>query len=302
MEMPDMNTRVSRKIGVALAAGAALLCVAAGSPSLQGPLGVTALSGQILDQQGNGLPGVQLLVGASNTVTDAQGRFLLPYVRPGHNILQIDGRHAGRPSAADYGFYEVGVEAAAGKTTVLPFTSWLPSIDHTRDITIPLPTTAPVVITTQALSGLALRIPAGLIVKDVDGNPVTRISITVMPKNRTPFPLPDWAVLPVFYTIQPGSACLYKTDGATGAAQIIYPNSQQELPGARMGYWRYDPSGRGWMVQGVGIVSQDGKQITPDADTFITNFNGSAECDPSTRTRRRPAQLSSQDLVRRLSQ
>src|SRR5665647_2403152 len=55
---------------------------------LQGPDGVTSLSGQVMDIDGNGLPGVELSVGTSRTLTDDAGRFLLTYVIPGKTVLQ----------------------------------------------------------------------------------------------------------------------------------------------------------------------------------------------------------------------
>jgi hypothetical protein len=44
---------------------------------LQGPDGVTSLSGQVMDIEGKGLAGVELIVGASHTYTNDAGRFLL---------------------------------------------------------------------------------------------------------------------------------------------------------------------------------------------------------------------------------
>jgi hypothetical protein len=291
-----------RKIEKALLVAVGICCGAAGNAPTQPIPGVTSLTGQIVDQQGHGLPGVQLLAGSSNTETNAQGQFLLSYVRPGQNLLQIDARHAGISHNADHGFYEIRVDAKPGQITALPYKSWLPLIDHKHDVVMASPTTDPVIIGTPDLPGLELHIPKGIVVKDVDGNPVTHVGITIMPKDHTPFPLPDWTALPVFYTIQPGAACLYDTEGHPAAAQLVYPNSQKELPDARFGFWRYDPAGVGWILHGIGIVSQDGKQVVPDARTVITNFGGSAECDPHSRARRKQTQLSSQDQLRRLGQ
>jgi hypothetical protein len=285
----------------------ALTCAAAAAPqaagstsALQGPPGVTSVSGRIVDGNGAPLPGVRLLVGASHTKTDAQGRFLLSYVIPGQGVLQIDGQHAGTKRLEDHGFYEVGIETKTGQTTVLPYTSWLPLIDHAHDVDITFPTRAPVVVANPALPGVELHIPANVEVRDVDGKKVKKISITPMPKDRTPLPLPRDFDLPLFYTIQPGAACLYGPHGQIGTAQIYYPNSQKELPRARATFWRYEPDANGWTSHGTGTVSDDGQRIVPDADTVITDF-GSAECNPRTRTRQQPLQRIDASMLRKFN-
>lgn len=289
-----------------LALGTGLtLCAAApvtdSVPSpMRAPSGVTALSGQVLDQNGQGLPEVELVVGATHTRSGADGKFLLGPVIAGKTVLQIDGRHAGADHTQGRGFYEVRVETQAGQTTVLPFRSYLPLIDHAHEVTIASPTLVPATVTTPSLPGLALHIPAGVVVRDVDGRPVTRIGITTMPQDRTPFPLPKNFDLPVFYTIQPGAACLYDVQGGPAAAQIYYPNSNRELPKARATFWRYEPDGNGWRAHGTGTVSADGSQVVPDRDTYMTDF-GSAECDPKTRTRQKPIERLDPQLLWRLS-
>jgi hypothetical protein len=136
---------------------------------LQGPSGVTSLSGQVVDLEGRGLPGVELGVGASHTLTDDQGRFLLTYVIPGKTVLQIDGRRAGPKRDADYGYYQARVNATPGRTTVLPYKSWLPRIDHSHDVTITSPTRSEVVVRNPTMPDFELRIAAGVVIRDVDG-------------------------------------------------------------------------------------------------------------------------------------
>ena len=119
---------------------------------LQGPDGVTSLSGQVVDLDGRGLPGVELSAVGAKTTSDAGGRFLLTYVQPGASVLHIDGRHAGAKRDADYGFYQARVEAKAGQTNVLSYKNWLPLIDHSHDVTLNVPTRGEVVVRTPALS------------------------------------------------------------------------------------------------------------------------------------------------------
>jgi hypothetical protein len=254
---------------------------------LQGPDGVTSLSGQVMDIAGKGLVGVELIVGDSHTLTDDAGRFLLTYVIPGKTVLQIDGRRAGPKRDTDYGFYEVRVEAHAGFTTVLPFRNWLAPIDHAHEVAIESPTRSEVIVRTPALPDFELRIPAGVVIRDVDGKVVRRVGITVSPSNRVPVPLPDNLTLPAVPSIQPGAACLYDAQGGIGTATMVFPNIDKELPKARAVLWRYEPDDRGWTPYGMGKVSADGRQIIPDPGVVITDF-ASAECEPGKRTRQPP--------------
>jgi hypothetical protein len=251
---------------------------------LQGPSGVTALSGQVVDLNGHGLAGVELMVGAARTLTDDNGRFLLTYVIPGKAVLQIDGRDAGGKRNADYGYYQARVEAVPGQTTVLPFKSWLPRIDHAHDVTIASPTTSEVVVRNPRMPDFELRIAAGVVIRDVDGQVVTRVGITPVPFDRTPVPVPENFEVPTVPIIHPGAACLYDARGGIGTARMIFPNFARELPKARATLWRYEPDANGWRAYGMGTVSADGRQIVPDAGVVITDF-ASAECDPATRAR-----------------
>src|SRR5262249_50375659 len=251
---------------------------------LPGPSGVTSFSGQVVDLNGHGLPGVELMVGASRTLSDDNGRFLLTYVTPGKTVLQIDGRRAGAKREVDYGYYQARVEAVAGQTTVLPLKSWLPRIDHSHDVTIASPTPTEVVVRSPQMPDFELRIAPGVVIRDVDGQVVTRVGITPVPSDRAPVPVPEHFEVPTIPIIQPGAACLYDARGGVGIARMIFPNFAHELPRARANLWRYEPDGNGWTPYGMGTVSADGRQVVPDAGVVITDF-ASAECDPATRSR-----------------
>lgn len=256
-------------------------------PPLQAASGVTALSGRVVDLDGRGLPGVVVADNSERTTTDAQGRWVLAPVPVGASVLRIDARRAGQKHERDHGVYEVRVEARPGRTAVLPWVSWLAAVDHKHDVTIPSPTTSEVVVRTPDIPDLELRLPAGTVVRDVDGRAVTRVGITATPFDRLPFPVPGSFQLPVFFTVQPGAACLYSADGGIGRAQMRYPNWGKELPRARATFWRYEPDANGWAPHGLGTVSADGRQVVPDAEVELHDL-GSAECDPSTRSHMDP--------------
>jgi len=235
---------------------------------------LTALSGQVMTADGQPLVNVAVRDGHAGTRTDAQGRFLIAKVPAGVSVLTLDGRHASADGKTDYGLFEMQVTAVAGQTTALPFTSYLPQIDHAHDVAIASPTTSAVVIKSATIPGLELHIPSGAIITDTDGQPVTKIGITQMPVDRTPFPMSRSIDVPLHFTIQPGGATITGVNGTSVGVQIYYPNYQHALPGARVTFHSYDPFKSGWARSGAGTVSADGSQIIPDKDTLIHDLTG----------------------------
>jgi RHS repeat-associated protein len=237
-------------------------------PPLQAEVGMTALAGQVLRLNDQPLEGVTLRIGDQVALTDEAGRFLLAPIPSGHQELLIDGRTASQVGYT-YGVFEAGVEVAAGLTNVLLFTIWMPRINTAHAVTIPSPTTAEVVVTTPAIPGLEVHIPAGTIIRDQDGQAVTQVSITAIPVDRPPFPLPSDVEVPIYFTVQPGGAYIEPY-----GVQIIYPNYMSGLPGTRVNFWNYDPGTKGWYIYGQGTVTPDGKQIVPDPDVAVYELTG----------------------------
>ena len=174
---------------------------------------------------------------------------------------------------------DVQIVAAPHRTTPLSFTSWLTPIDHAREITIPSPTTKEVVVTNPAMPGLELRIPAGTIITDRDGNRVDKLSLTPISADRPPFPLPENIRFQPYFTAQPGGATLWTVTGEHAQARVVYPNHGFGPPGARTTFWHYQPAGLGWIPYGAGTVSDDGKQLVPDPGTFVYDFMGGGGAD-----------------------
>ncbi|WP_338525219.1 RHS repeat-associated core domain-containing protein [Pseudomonas batumici] len=242
---------------------------------------MTALAGQVLLMNGNAAVGVKLKVGAQIATTDATGRFLLSGLNTGNQTLRIDGSGADKPGR-HYGFFDdLVVISQGGKTQTLPYTIWLPRTDTQHAVSLPSPTTSEVTVTTPYIPGLELHIPQGTVIRDIDGKVVTSVSITPIPIDRTPFPLPTHDI-PVYFTIQPGSANLQAIDPKSfQAARIIYPNYNSRPIGSAMDFWTYDPVYKGWYVYGEGIVSANGKQVIPGNGVGIYEFTGAMVSVPS---------------------
>ena len=67
-----------------------------------------------------------------------------------------------------------------------------------------------------------LHTPPNTVITGEDGRPVTQVSITPIPVDRPPFPLPTHFTVPVYFTVQPGGAYVHTAgshDGATAGQQ-----------------------------------------------------------------------------------
>ena len=252
-------------------------------PALMGPAGVTALSGQALKLNGTPLANVTMRLDGQTVVTDNSGRFLLldKNLAIGWHTLIIEGRTAGGQGAT-YGRFDVAVRITPGKTNVLPYTIWMPKIDTQHAVKIASPTTAETVITTPYIPGLELRLPVGTVITDDDGRVVREVSITPIPVDRPPFPLPVGSDVPIYFTIQPGGAYVAVTGtGAHIGARLIYPNYRDLATGTKVDFWHYQPqAGKGWHAYGTGAVSADGRQVVPDPGTRLYTFTGAMFLNP----------------------
>jgi RHS repeat-associated protein len=247
-------------------------------PPLRGRPGEAALSGQVLRLNGRPLVGVKLEIDDQTTFSDKTGRFILTALHSGHRVLKIDG-HSASTRATQFGFFEVGVEALADRTSTLPYTIWMTKLDMAHAVTVASPTREETVISTPRLPGLELRIPAGTAIVDDDGHPVTRVSITPVRIDRPPFPLPAGVRVPLYFTIQPGGAYLQNLSGAK--ARLIYPNASSQPVGTVFNFWNYDADSRGWYVYGQGQVVPPGRQVAPNPGVGIYEFTGAMVEDPS---------------------
>jgi hypothetical protein len=244
-------------------------------PALKAKPGATALAGQVLGLSGKPLAHVTLQIESTKTTSDATGRFLLSNLSPGHHVLMIDGTTANKAQAT-YGFYEAGVDIIADVTNVLNYTIWMTRLDTVDAVQISSPTAQDSVVTTPKLPGLSLHLPTGTSIVDHDNQPVTQLSITPIPLDKPPFPLPTGVRIPIYFTIQPGgSQITVASQGqARKGAQIFYPNTYNDPPGTLYHFWNYDATSKGWYIYGDGRVSPDRTTIVPNSDVFVYELTG----------------------------
>ncbi len=245
-------------------------------PPLQARPGATAVSGQVLGLSGRPLPRVTLSIGSATAHSDGTGRFLMSNLAPGAQILTIDGRTA-NTRFATYGLYQVRVQVNPKTTNVLNYTIWMTRLDTAHAVRIPSPTTAAdTVITTPLLPGLELHLPAHTTIVDYEGRPVTQLTITPIPLDKPPFPLPTGVHVPIYFTIQPGGSEIEVKSTGSGVrgARLFYPNTYNEPAGTQYNFWNYDPTSKGWYIYGSGRVSADKAHIVPDPGVVVYELTG----------------------------
>lgn len=210
---------------------------------------------------------------AVSVQSDDEGFFVFSELPAGPHILIIDGATANRADAT-YGYFRRHIELPPNQHTHLKDPVWLAKLDPNGWIKIPSPLTQDLTLTTPHIPGWELHLPKGTVIRDHDGSVVTQLNISPIPVDRAPMPLPNFSV-PVYFTVQPGGAWLQniETQRQTGAT-IVYPNYYGEVPGAKAIFWHYDPLEKDWYPYGEGTVSENGKQVLPDAGVQIYDFAG----------------------------
>ena len=230
--------------------------------ALEASPGTTALAGQVLATDGAPLPHVTVKLGEHETVTDAAGRFLLTTAAAGRGILVVHA-HAAGAKARNHGMYEIQVDVIAGRTTLLPFTIWLPVIDDQHRTRLDGPGNRRAM--SPRMPGVEVEIPEGVTLRSEGGARLDFLTLTPVPADRAPMPLPAGIRPLALLTLQTHGARVEASERSPDAGvRIVYPNTLGLVPGTRVDLWTYDAAGPGWTVYGQGSVTRDGRRVEPD--------------------------------------
>jgi RHS repeat-associated protein len=228
----------------------------------------TTLSGKVLS--GDAIPkplaGVRVSLeqfpGTGEAYTDATGAFTLRNLPERKTTILVDGRPIST-AQVEYPAVIVPANILANQANKLAYTVYLTANDPQGKKTIPTTFAQDLTLTTPDNPGLQVKLPAGLKITRPDGTPVTQITITSLPPDRTPMPFPN-GVSPVrLLSIQPADAILSQP------VQVTYPNlSKNARPGTKVPLYRadHDTESGQYVRYGTGTVSANGQQIVPDID------------------------------------
>ena len=188
-----------------------------------------------------------------SAVSDANGVITINNAPSGDQVLDIDTAAANNaPDGSTYaGFREKFVLIANVDNQVdRPF--YLPRIDASSLTTVDPNATTMVV---NSGLGIELEVPPNT-AKDESGNNFTgELSISMVPKDLAPAPLPE--------DIDPGMLITIQPVGVTfdTPVPITFPNTDNLAPGNEVDIWSLDPQNGEFIVVGVGEVSADGTEI-----------------------------------------
>lgn len=229
--------------------------------------GTTTLSGRVLSTKDEPVPGATVSLDGFSATTNAAGNFLLSGIAAGANRpVMVDGRTASAPNRT-YPVIAEPVTVVAGQANVVPYIFRLPAIDTANEVTL-IPTQA-TIVTTPAIPGVALTVPANAGLVNRDGTPVTRVSLTMVEPDRTPAPLPSNVGTNIVYTAQPGGA--RPSPGVK--IPVTYPNLAGANPGTRVELWNFNHDTVQWYIYGHGNVSADGRLIVPEPGVGLPDFS-----------------------------
>lgn len=278
--------------GIAKVDGSDLTKTVSGSFSVMAS-GSTTLAGRVLSTDAVAIPNCTVSApspGGSNVTatTDAAGNFMLIGLQAGPaRPIFIQP-----PSGSVYPAIKEPADVSANQSNVVPYTFYLPAIDP---LNTPInPNAATDVFSTRpGLEELKMTIPQGISLRTLDANnnptgTITHVSITPVPIDRTPAPLPSGVRASLVYTSQPGNSCVWNTatnscfiDDSGPKIPVTYPNLGGANPGEQVPLWAFDHNNVQWYQYGLGTVSPDGKKITPNAGVGLRDFSWHFASPPS---------------------
>lgn len=248
------------------------------------PIDTQAVTGRVLSAEAapKPIPGVTIALNNAETMSDAAGNFVLTGTPPdfplpsGPNMLSVDGRTTSLPNT-QFANLKVQINVSATGATRLPFNVYLPAIDTSHPINLPLDasghTTQEVLATTPLIPGLVITIPQNTKIETPGGITVTQITITPVPIDRSPVPFPPGVNLPAIFAIGPGGAV------PSQPLPVKFPNLTDAAPGTQAQIYYFDFTIGNWNTWGTGTVSADGTQVVSDPGLGLPRLAWHGTCD-----------------------
>jgi len=212
----------------------------------------TRVSGVVLDNQDNPVPGVLLEIRGTPlaTFTDDQGQFEIAGAPVGAIVLEIDGSTTSRPG--HWAHLEFELTTVAGRDNTVGRPIYLLPLDPgvmaggDADVTLSLANVPGSELTVFAHS-----------VTCPDGSPTCEVSVTQVRGERVPMPPPLGSSFMLAWTIQPAGAHF------NPPARLCIPNADMP-PGAQVEMFSFDHDQGEFVAIGTATVEADGSRICSD--------------------------------------
>ncbi len=247
----------------------------------------TSISGVVLDNSNNPLPGVTLRTVLTNqltmnssivnaaavTTTDAQGQFKLQPAPVGFVKLLVDGSTTAKPGK--YPSLDYDLVTVAGQNTTVGQPIYLLPIKEDNKLCL-TPTTGGGTLTIPEAPGFSLTLKAGQVTFP-GGTQTGCVSVTVVHSDKVPM-VPGFGQQPRFVvTIQPAGALF------NPPAPITLPNVDGLKPGAMTEMYSFDHDIGSFVAIGTGQVSDDGLIIRSSTGVGVLKAGWHCGGDPQAR-------------------
>ncbi len=225
------------------------------------PNAPTGFSGRLLDANDykNGI--TTPVVGATisflgtgiSATSDSDGRFVLNNLPAGDQVFDINaGTANSAPDGKEYAGFREEVELQANVVNVIDRPFFLPRIADTSRTTVDPNTMT--MVQNDALD-VSLEIPPQT-AKNPDGSNFTgELSISLVPEDLAPAPLPDTLDPALLITIQPVGVTF------DTPVPITFPNIDNLPPGSEVDIWSLDAETGQFVIVGTGRVTANGQAI-----------------------------------------
>ena len=218
---------------------------------IPGDAGNTSITGTVLDNQDNPVPGVTIRVDGYNrqAVADDQGNFKIENVPTGPVHLLVEGQTTTR--AGDWPTLSYNLITVAGATNPLSAPIYLVPLDteNARQVGH-----EDVEYTLEEIPGFKLTIKKGSITFP-DGQKTGLLSVTAVNANKVPMAPPNGMQPQFIVTIQPTGAVF------DPPAPLTLPNVDAYPVGSQVEMYSYDHDLEEFVTIGLGTISKDGSVI-----------------------------------------
>lgn len=250
-----------------------------------GPAAQTRISGVVLDNSNNPIPGVTMRLlnihqgnfsnipqqMATPVQTDAQGQFLMTGVPVGVFKLMADGGTAQRPGL--WPTLDFDMITVAGQNNTLGMPIFLPEINPNNRLCVNDQSGG--VLTIPEVPGFALTIAPGSATFP-GGTKTGCVSVTPVNMDKVPMS-PGFGQQPRFVvTIQPAGTMF------SPPARMSIPNVDGLAPRAVTEMYSYDHDLASFVAIGSATVSEDGSTITSDPGAGVIKAGWHCGGDPNT--------------------